>query len=102
MNAVLGMHISFHITDLTSLEEAYEALRTFRILGIEKKPDVTAAACRSISETVGSSSSTTKDIFYALKANSIVECKINEKASQVLFEFRMLVCVFRVFNFIQP
>ncbi|KAE8709373.1 Dolichyl-diphosphooligosaccharide--protein glycosyltransferase subunit 2 [Hibiscus syriacus] len=67
-----------------SLEETYEALRTFQILGIEKEPDVTAAACLSISETVGSSSSTPKDIFYALKANSIAECNIHEKASKVL------------------
>ncbi|XWS76238.1 hypothetical protein CRYUN_Cryun01aG0158200 [Craigia yunnanensis] len=65
-----------------SLEETYEALRTFEVLGIEKKPDVIATACRSISETVGSSSSTPKDLFHALKANSIADCKINEKASQ--------------------
>ncbi|XWS31409.1 hypothetical protein CRYUN_Cryun23aG0073100 [Craigia yunnanensis] len=65
-----------------SLEETYEVLRTFEVLGIEKKSDVTATACRSISETVGSSSSTPKDLFYALKANSIAECKINEKASE--------------------
>ncbi|XP_022758423.1 dolichyl-diphosphooligosaccharide--protein glycosyltransferase subunit 2-like [Durio zibethinus] len=65
-----------------SLEETYEALRTFELLGIEKKPDVTATACRSISETVGSSSSAPKELFYALKANSIAKCKINEKASQ--------------------
>ncbi|KAE8662521.1 Dolichyl-diphosphooligosaccharide--protein glycosyltransferase subunit 2 [Hibiscus syriacus] len=65
-----------------SLEETYEALRTFQILGIEKKPDVTAAACHSISETVGSLSSTPKDLFYALKANSIAECKIHAKASK--------------------
>ncbi|TYH43764.1 hypothetical protein ES332_D11G149700v1 [Gossypium tomentosum] len=65
-----------------SLEETYEALRTFDVLGIEKKPDVTATACRLVSETVGSSSSTLKDLFYALKANSIVKCKINDKAYQ--------------------
>ncbi|KAK8658613.1 hypothetical protein V6N13_036816 [Hibiscus sabdariffa] len=65
-----------------SLEETYEALRTFQVLGMEKKPDVTAAACRFISETVGSSSSTPKDLLYALKANSIAECKIHEKASK--------------------
>ncbi|XP_039048357.1 dolichyl-diphosphooligosaccharide--protein glycosyltransferase subunit 2-like [Hibiscus syriacus] len=65
-----------------SLEETYEALRTFQIFGIEKKPDVTASACRSISETVGSSTSTSKDLFYALKANSIAECKIHETASK--------------------
>ncbi|KAK5784030.1 hypothetical protein PVK06_038548 [Gossypium arboreum] len=67
---------------LKSLEETYEALRTFDVLGIEKKPDVTATACRLVSETVGSSSSTLKDVFYALKANSIVKCKINDKAYQ--------------------
>ncbi|XVE77941.1 hypothetical protein DITRI_Ditri13aG0104500 [Diplodiscus trichospermus] len=65
-----------------SLEETYEALRTFQILGIGKKPDVTATACRLISETIGSSSSTPKDLFYALKANGIAECKIHHKASQ--------------------
>ncbi|KAH1129785.1 hypothetical protein J1N35_001163 [Gossypium stocksii] len=65
-----------------SLEETYEALRTFQILGIEKKPDLTATACRSISETVGSSSSTAKDFFYALKANGIAECKIDKNASK--------------------
>ncbi|KAG4174605.1 hypothetical protein ERO13_A11G131600v2 [Gossypium hirsutum] len=67
---------------LKSLEETYEALRTFDVLGIEKKPDVTATACRLVSETVGSSSSTLKNVFYALKANSIVKCKINDKAYQ--------------------
>ncbi|XVF72021.1 hypothetical protein PTKIN_Ptkin12aG0087900 [Pterospermum kingtungense] len=65
-----------------SLEETYEALRVFEVLGIEKKPDVTTTACRSISETVGLSSSTPKDLFYALKANSLAKCKINEKTSQ--------------------
>ncbi|XVF21560.1 hypothetical protein REPUB_Repub12eG0100300 [Reevesia pubescens] len=65
-----------------SLEDTYEALRTFKVLGIDKKPDVIATACRSISETVGSLSSTAKDLFYALKANSIAKCKINDKASQ--------------------
>ncbi|XP_022771284.1 dolichyl-diphosphooligosaccharide--protein glycosyltransferase subunit 2-like [Durio zibethinus] len=67
-----------------SLEETYEALRTFEVLGIEKTPDVTATVCHSISETVGPSSSTQKDLFYALKVNSIAECKINEKASQAI------------------
>lgn len=80
------------------MEETYEALRTFQILGIEKNPDLTATACHSISETVGSSSLTAKDLFYALKANSIAECKINEKASKVLFEFVTLTHGLRSFN----
>ncbi|XP_039005684.1 dolichyl-diphosphooligosaccharide--protein glycosyltransferase subunit 2-like isoform X2 [Hibiscus syriacus] len=65
-----------------SLEETYEALRTFDVLGIKKKPNVTATACRLISVAVGSSSSTPKDLFYALKANSIAKCKIKDKAFQ--------------------
>ncbi|KAK9035365.1 hypothetical protein V6N11_077407 [Hibiscus sabdariffa] len=65
-----------------SLEETYEALRTFDILGIEKKPNVITAACHLISNAVGSSSSTTKELFYALKANNIAKCKINDKAFQ--------------------
>ncbi|XVE72919.1 hypothetical protein DITRI_Ditri11bG0076500 [Diplodiscus trichospermus] len=65
-----------------SLEETYEALRIFEVLGIEKKPDLISTACRTISEIVGSSSSTSKDLFYALKVNSIAKCKISEKASQ--------------------
>ncbi|XVF32375.1 hypothetical protein REPUB_Repub17cG0076600 [Reevesia pubescens] len=80
-SAALELFIPDH-GSFKTLEETYEALRTFQILGIEKKPDVTATACRSISETVGSSSSTPQDIFYALKANIIVECKINDKAAQ--------------------
>lgn len=78
------MLILFDVIDLTSLEETYEAVRTFDVLGIEKKPDVTATACHLVSETVGSSSSTLGDLFYALKANSIVKCKINDKAYQVV------------------
>ncbi|GMI66434.1 HAPLESS 6, RIBOPHORIN II [Hibiscus trionum] len=65
-----------------SLEETYEALRTFDVLGIEKKPNVTATACHLISKAAGSSSSTPKDLFYALKASSIAKCKIEDKAFQ--------------------
>ncbi|WRX11226.1 Dolichyl-diphosphooligosaccharide--protein glycosyltransferase subunit Swp1 - like 1 [Theobroma cacao] len=77
--------LSYSMQLITSLEETYEALRTFEVLGIGKKPDVTATACRSISETLGLLTSTPKDLFYALKANSIVKCKINEKTSEVFF-----------------
>ncbi|XP_021279531.1 dolichyl-diphosphooligosaccharide--protein glycosyltransferase subunit 2 isoform X1 [Herrania umbratica] len=81
-----------------SLEETYEALRTFEVLGIEKKPDVTATACRSISETLGSLTSTPKDLFYALKANSIVKCKINEKTSEFFFFFTLQKGIFTRLN----
>nr|XP_048337513.1 dolichyl-diphosphooligosaccharide--protein glycosyltransferase subunit 2 isoform X2 [Ziziphus jujuba var. spinosa] len=62
-----------------SLEETYEALRTFEILGIDKKPDGSSTTCHSVEETVGSSSSTPKDLLYALRVNRILKCKVNEE-----------------------
>ncbi|CAK7346376.1 unnamed protein product [Dovyalis caffra] len=62
----------------TSLEETYEALRTFEVLGIDKKSDISTAACQSVSEILGSLSSTLKDSFYALKVNGILKCDIKE------------------------
>ncbi|TXG63843.1 hypothetical protein EZV62_010837 [Acer yangbiense] len=60
-----------------SLEETYEALRTFEILGINKKPDLSTATCGTVSKALGSSSSTPKDLFDALRVNSILKCNIN-------------------------
>ncbi|XP_062164007.1 dolichyl-diphosphooligosaccharide--protein glycosyltransferase subunit 2 [Alnus glutinosa] len=65
-----------------SLEEKYEALRTFEILGIEKKPDISTSSCQSVSETLGSSSSTTENLFNALKVNSILKCNVDEEIFQ--------------------
>ncbi|ESW34552.1 hypothetical protein PHAVU_001G162000 [Phaseolus vulgaris] len=60
----------------SSLEEAYEALRVFEILAIGNKPDVSATACKKVVENLGSSSPV-KDLFYALKVNGILKCKVN-------------------------
>ncbi|KAL5561928.1 hypothetical protein UlMin_031675 [Ulmus minor] len=62
-----------------SLEEAYGALRSFEVLGIDKKPDIKTGTCHSVLETLGSSSSSPKDLFYALKVNSILKCKVKEE-----------------------
>ncbi|GMN48999.1 hypothetical protein TIFTF001_018171 [Ficus carica] len=62
-----------------SLEEAYEALRSFEILGIDKKPDISTATCHSVLETLGSSSSSLKDLFHALRVNGILKCKVKEE-----------------------
>ncbi|KAF3436136.1 hypothetical protein FNV43_RR23228 [Rhamnella rubrinervis] len=62
-----------------SLEETYEAVRSFEILGIDKKPDISSTACPSVLETLGSSSSTPKDLLYALRVNSILKCNVNEE-----------------------
>ncbi|ONK56250.1 uncharacterized protein A4U43_C10F5660 [Asparagus officinalis] len=62
-----------------SLEETYEALRTFQILGLEKVSKSSLATCPLVVEILGSSSSTTKDVFHALRLNSILRCQIDAK-----------------------
>ncbi|CAE6185183.1 unnamed protein product [Arabidopsis arenosa] len=61
-----------------SLEEAYEALKTLEILGIDKKSDLSSATCENVVKVLGSSSSTLKDAFNALNVNEILKCKIGE------------------------
>ncbi|URE45251.1 Oligosaccharyltransferase subunit Ribophorin II [Musa troglodytarum] len=58
-----------------SLEEAYQALRTFQILGLERTYDISHATCPIISEILGSSSKP-EDLFHALRVNSILGCQI--------------------------
>ncbi|XP_059626037.1 dolichyl-diphosphooligosaccharide--protein glycosyltransferase subunit 2 isoform X2 [Cornus florida] len=62
-----------------SLEETYEALRMFEILGIEEKPDVRASTCPSVVDALGSSSSSLKDLLHALRVNGLLNCQINEE-----------------------
>ncbi|KAM1570624.1 hypothetical protein ACFX10_035601 [Malus domestica] len=62
-----------------SLEEAYEALRSFEVLGINKKSDIRAATCQSVVDKLGSSSSAPKDLFFALKVNSILDCEVKNE-----------------------
>ncbi|VVB12234.1 unnamed protein product [Arabis nemorensis] len=61
-----------------SLEEAYEALKTLEILGIDKKSHVSSVTCENVVKVLGSSSSTLKDAFYALSVNGILKCKTGE------------------------
>ncbi|XP_022948976.1 dolichyl-diphosphooligosaccharide--protein glycosyltransferase subunit 2-like isoform X2 [Cucurbita moschata] len=61
-----------------SLEETYEALRTFNILGIQEKPDISAATCKSVLEVLGSSA-VLKDLFHALRVNDVLKCEIKEE-----------------------
>ena len=65
-----------------SLEETYEALRTFDILGIQEKPDISAATCKSVSEVLGSSA-VLKDLFHALRVNDVLKCEIKEEIYEV-------------------
>ncbi|KAL9245232.1 hypothetical protein vseg_018908 [Gypsophila vaccaria] len=58
-----------------NLEESYEALRTFEILGI-KNDDISISTCPLVQETLKSSSASLKDVYFALKSNQILKCKI--------------------------
>lgn len=71
------------LLSISSLEESYDALQTFQILGIEKKPDISDTTCTLVSKTLGSSSSSLKDLFYALKVNGILKCDIDEEVFEV-------------------
>ncbi|KAH9785371.1 Dolichyl-diphosphooligosaccharide--protein glycosyltransferase subunit 2 [Citrus sinensis] len=62
-----------------NLEEAYEALRTFEVLGIEKTAELSKAICKSVLGTLESSSSTPKDLFHALGVNGILKCSSKEE-----------------------
>uniref|UniRef100_A0A8N4F2K8 Dolichyl-diphosphooligosaccharide--protein glycosyltransferase subunit 2 n=2 Tax=Elaeis guineensis var. tenera TaxID=51953 RepID=A0A8N4F2K8_ELAGV len=62
-----------------SLEEAYEALRTFQIFGVEKSTEISHATCPVVAEKLGSSSFISKDLFLALRVNSILGCQIDAR-----------------------
>ncbi|WZZ46737.1 hypothetical protein YC2023_042996 [Brassica napus] len=61
-----------------SLEEAYEALKTLEILGVDRKSDFKSATCENVVEVLASPSSTLKDAFFALSVNGIMRCKSGE------------------------
>ncbi|XP_012831126.1 PREDICTED: dolichyl-diphosphooligosaccharide--protein glycosyltransferase subunit 2 [Erythranthe guttata] len=63
-----------------SLEETYEALKTFEVLGIEKKPDIRTSACVSAVKILSSTSSALKDLFHALRVNGVLKCELNDQA----------------------
>lgn len=64
----------------SSLEEAIEALRTFEILGIDTKPDLKDSTCKSVVDTLSSESSSSKDLYHALRISSLLKCKIDTEA----------------------
>ncbi|CAN6879039.1 unnamed protein product [Brassica oleracea] len=61
-----------------SLEEAYEALKSLEILGIDKKSDLSSGTCENVAKVLASPSSALKDVFFALSVNGILKCKTGE------------------------
>ncbi|XP_047316031.1 dolichyl-diphosphooligosaccharide--protein glycosyltransferase subunit 2-like [Impatiens glandulifera] len=59
-----------------SLEQAHEAIRTFNILGIEKDLNIKDSTCSSVVDTLGSPSTSPKELFYALKVNNVLKCEV--------------------------
>ncbi|MQM02164.1 hypothetical protein Taro_034926 [Colocasia esculenta] len=60
-----------------SLEETYEALKTFQILGLKEGAELSQATCPLVSQSLASSSSKLKDLFNALRVNSLLDCKLD-------------------------
>ncbi|KAJ1698089.1 hypothetical protein LUZ63_006601 [Rhynchospora breviuscula] len=58
-----------------SLEETYEALRSFQILGVDRSGAKFEGTCKTVSEKLSSPTSTTKDLYHALKITAILGCQ---------------------------
>ncbi|KAI3787833.1 hypothetical protein L2E82_00291 [Cichorium intybus] len=63
----------------SSLEEVFEALRTFEVLGIDTKLDLHDSTCKTVVDTLSSESSNSKDLYHALRVSSLLKCKINKE-----------------------
>ncbi|KAL8130493.1 hypothetical protein V2J09_019648, partial [Rumex salicifolius] len=74
-------HIFAPVDGSGSLEEKYQALRSFEILKIEKSLELSSSTCTQVDENLQSSSGF-KDVYYALKCNQILKCKIDAEKTQ--------------------
>ncbi|XP_047054110.1 dolichyl-diphosphooligosaccharide--protein glycosyltransferase subunit 2-like [Lolium rigidum] len=61
---------------LGDLETTYEAVSTFKILGVQKDRSLDGKACKLASDTLSSSSSSAKDLFHAARISSVLGCSI--------------------------
>eukprot|EP00250_Pteridium_aquilinum_P024368 c2897_g1_i1 orf=270-2327(+) len=60
---------------ISSLEEKYQVLRSFQVLGIKREELIT---CGQVKEILTSSSSLGKDVFYASKIGEVLQCQFSE------------------------
>ncbi|XP_047059019.1 dolichyl-diphosphooligosaccharide--protein glycosyltransferase subunit 2 [Lolium rigidum] len=62
---------------LGDLETTYEAVSTFKILGVQKDKSLDGKACKLASDTLSSSSSSSaKDLFHAARISGVLGCSI--------------------------
>ncbi|CAM0884275.1 unnamed protein product [Alopecurus aequalis] len=62
---------------LGDLETTYEAVSTFKILGVQKDKSLAGKACKLAAETLSSSSSSAKDLFHAARIGGVLGCSID-------------------------
>ncbi|KAK1669054.1 hypothetical protein QYE76_057213 [Lolium multiflorum] len=63
---------------LGDLETTYEAVSTFKILGVQKDESLDGKACKLASDTLSSSSSSSaKDLFHAARISGVLGCSID-------------------------
>uniref|UniRef100_A0A7N0UIG2 Dolichyl-diphosphooligosaccharide--protein glycosyltransferase subunit 2 n=1 Tax=Kalanchoe fedtschenkoi TaxID=63787 RepID=A0A7N0UIG2_KALFE len=67
-----------------SLEEIYEALKTLKTLKVGKRPDIREGTCKTVKETLASSSSTAKDLHDALRVNGLLKCEANSDVFEAI------------------
>ncbi|KAI4319492.1 hypothetical protein MLD38_033081 [Melastoma candidum] len=65
-----------------SLEETYEALRTFEVLGIGKA-ELRSDGCSSVLDVLKLASSSPKELYYALKVNQLSKCSSERAVFEV-------------------
>nr|GEW08683.1 dolichyl-diphosphooligosaccharide--protein glycosyltransferase subunit 2-like [Tanacetum cinerariifolium] len=73
LELVYPSFITFFVFVFSHLEEAYEAVRTFEVLGIVN-------TCKSVMDTLSLPSSNSKNLYHALRVNGLLKCKISTAA----------------------
>uniref|UniRef100_A0A453G9A6 Dolichyl-diphosphooligosaccharide--protein glycosyltransferase subunit 2 n=3 Tax=Aegilops tauschii subsp. strangulata TaxID=200361 RepID=A0A453G9A6_AEGTS len=62
---------------LCSLETTYEAVRTFKMLGVQRDKGLDGKACKLAAHTLSSSSSPAKDLFQAVQIAGVLGCSVD-------------------------
>lgn len=62
---------------LGDLERTYEAVSTFKALGVQKDKSLDGKACKLAVDTLSSSSSSAKDLFHAARIGGVLGCGID-------------------------
>ncbi|KAM0931227.1 hypothetical protein ACQ4PT_000316 [Festuca glaucescens] len=76
-SAAAELFTAFPDGSLGDLETTYEAVSTFKILGVQKDKILDGKACKLASDTLSTSSSSAKDLFHAVRISSVLGCSID-------------------------